>query len=73
MSISIEVLKEAISIKEEIELLEARLAKLFADGGVPATQSKPTAKRRGRRKMSAAARTKISAAQKLRWAKSKAS
>ena len=74
MSITIATLKEAIEIKESILQLETRLAKILggdvasveiltSTSAVPATPGK-----RGRRKMSAAARAKISAAQKARWA-----
>jgi len=74
MQISLEALKEAISIKEKIEALEARLEKLF--GGVVSTvvEHAPLLQiKKGRRKMSASARAKIAAAQRARWAKSKGS
>jgi len=72
MNISLQALHEAISIKESIAALEARLEKLF--GGVvssvvehvPLLQPK-----KGRKKMSAAGRARIAAAQRARWAKSK--
>ena len=76
MSISLEALKEAVSIKEQIASFETRLAKILHGGGGDAadpfltTQSVPLVKR-GRKKMSAAARAKIGAAQKARWAKQK--
>ena len=70
MSISIESLKEAISIKETIEKLEARLGQLFGSTPAPQTVTAAPAKR-GRRKMSAAARAKISASTKARWARSR--
>lgn len=71
MSISIESLQEALSIKEKIHTLEIRLSKLLAlDKQVkPLTAPAPIKKRR--RKMSAAARARISAAQKARWAAKK--
>jgi len=72
MSISIQSLKEAISLKEEISSLEARLKKILGGGNAPAaveTTAKPGRKRR--RKMSASARARIAAAQKARWAKIK--
>ena len=71
MSISIEVLKEAISIKEEIQLLEARLIKILAGEEVTSSLSPSEPIKKQRRKMSAAARAKISAAQKARWAAQK--
>lgn len=71
MSISIDTLKEAISIKEQIASLESRLHKILGGGAVPSPFSAPVKTTKGRRKMSAAARAKISAAQKTRWAKAK--
>lgn len=69
MSISIATLKEALHIKESIQQLEARLARILG-GESPTAEiaSSPAPGKRGRRKMSAAARAKISAAQKARWA-----
>lgn len=68
MSISIETLKEAISIKQEIDLLEAKLHKLLTGSEVTKSLSTSEPIKKGRRKMSATARAKISAAQKARWA-----
>ncbi len=72
MSISIAILKEAIEIKESILQLETRLAKILGGNAIAAASveeiSIPVPGKRGRRKMSAAARAKISAAQKARWA-----
>jgi len=74
MNVSLDTLKEAVSIKENIAKLEVRLHKILAyDGDNPwfiALQSK-TAIKKGRRKMSKAARALIAAAQKARWAKVK--
>jgi len=80
MTISIEHLKEAISIKEEIAALESRLEKIL-NGGIdlPLPISlivKPPSvvealSKRGRRKMSTAAKAKIAAAARARWAKIK--
>jgi hypothetical protein len=70
MSISLNTLKEAVQIKEQIAVLEARLEKVL--GGAAVAASAPAAKgKRGRGKLSAAGRAKIAAAQKLRWAKAK--
>ena len=72
MTISLESLKEAIAIKEQIAALEARLNKLLGGGGggeVPSSFSAPVKKGRG--KMSVAGRAKIAAAQRARWAKQK--
>lgn len=57
-----EQLKEALKITVEIEALESKVAKIM---GITATTQN------GRRKMSAAARAKIAAGQRARWAKSK--
>lgn len=57
-------LRKAISIKEEIEKLEAELVGIT--GGAPAPR-----KGRKRRRMSRAARAAIAAAQRARWAKIK--
>jgi len=67
-SLSLEQLKQVISIKEQISSLEQKLAKLLGTGA--ATVAAPAAKK-GRGKMSAAAKAKISAAAKARWAKVK--
>ena len=64
-NLTVAQLRQAISIKEKIDELEAGLAAV-AGGGVAAV-SKP----RGRRGMSAAGRARIAAGQKARWAKVK--
>ena len=74
-SVSIEQLKQIISIKEEIGKLEQQLAKLIG-GKAPAVTSVAAAPaaapaKKGRKKMSAAGKAKIAAAQKARWAKVK--
>jgi len=61
-------LKRAAAIKERIEQLERELTGLL---GIPEPMTVGGAIRR-RRKMSAAARARISAAAKARWAKVKA-
>ena len=71
MSISIEDLQEAISIKEEIEVLEVRLNKLLAGSELAVHDAEPVMIKKHRKKMSAAALAKISAAQKARWAAQK--
>jgi len=67
-SLSVEQLKKAISLKEQINSLEQKLAKLV---GAPAAVVAVPAKKKGRGKMSTAAKAKISAAAKARWAKVK--
>jgi hypothetical protein len=65
MSISLDTLKEAIAIKEQIAALEAKLDKILDGDEEPPSPSKPAKKARG--KMSAAAKAKIGAATKARW------
>jgi len=60
-NISVRELKKAVLLRERIEALERQLASILGDA-TPAAAG-------GRRKMSAAARAKIAAAQRLRWAK----
>ncbi len=62
--------RQAASLKENIEKLQAQLAALTGAGQVSAPAAKPVAKP-VRRKLSAAAIAKIRAGQKARWAKVK--
>jgi hypothetical protein len=66
--LSTEQLRRAIDLKEQIAALEDRLALML---GAPAPAA-PAAKRPGTGKRSAAARARMAAAQKARWAKIKA-
>jgi hypothetical protein len=66
--LSVAQLKKATAIKERMEQLERELTGLL---GIPEPMTVGGAIRR-RRKMSAAARAKISAAAKARWAKVRA-
>ena len=71
-SLTVAQLKEAIAIKEKIEALEQELASILGNSAEPAkaVPAMPVAApKRKKRKMSAAAKAKISAAQKERWAK----
>jgi len=65
-NLSLQQLQQAVTIREKIDDLEKELSRII--GGQAATSS-PTAPRmkRKKRKMSAAARAKISAAAKARW------
>ncbi len=67
-------LKQAVTIAEQIEALQAKLASLIG-GSAPVgpTPKVPTApvEKAGKRTMSAEARARIAAAQRARWAKSK--
>ena len=60
-------LRQAATLKDKIQSLQKELAKL-----VGTTEVKAPAARPAKRKMSAAGRAKIRAAQKARWAKIKA-
>jgi hypothetical protein len=68
MHISLNSLEQALSIRREIDTLENRLAALLGR----TISSHPTIGKGRRRNMSAAARAKIAAAQRARWAKVKA-
>lgn len=71
-SVTVEQLKRAVEIKEQIEQLNAELASILGGqetgNARPAVAGVQSGKRRG---MSAAARAKIAAAQRARWAKAK--
>src|SRR5260370_8281650 len=67
MDISLDSLEKALSIRRQIETLESRLAALLGRTISP----RPTTGK-GRRHMSAAARAKIAAAARARWARFRA-
>ena len=69
-TISIEQLKQVISIKEKIASLESQLAKLTGGKALPAISPEFPVKKT-RKGMSAAGKARIAAAQKARWAKVK--
>ena len=71
-------LKQAVTVAEQIEELQAKLAGLLGGSG-PVASSAPAAKaastpvvKAGKRTMSAEARARIAAAQRARWAKVRA-
>jgi len=66
MDLSLNTLKEAVSLRQQIQTLEQRLAALFRTSGIGTKAPAPST---GRRSMSAATRAKLSAAAKARWAK----
>ena len=68
LNLSVAKLKRMATLKAQIERLQSRLEALAADTS-PSPGRKPGSKRR---KMSAAARRKISLAAKARWAKVRA-
>jgi hypothetical protein len=69
MNLSASQLRRAAALQEKIETLQQELAQILGDSSSPATAGKPAKKKRT---MSAAARKKIAAAQRARWAKQKA-
>jgi hypothetical protein len=73
MNITASQLRHAADIKDKIESLQSELSQLLGGevrNGIQMLSAHVP--RRGRRKMSAAARARIGAAQKARWAKLKA-
>jgi hypothetical protein len=64
-SLSVEQLRKAVAIKEQIEQLEAQLDSVLGDSAEPLVPSKK------RHRMSAAGRARIAAAARARWAKLK--
>ena len=81
---SLENLKRAIKVAEQIEKLQAELAAMFGGEaaqavtsktgrrrGRPAKADKPAKEKKPKRQMSEEARARIVAAQKKRWAKIK--
>lgn len=68
MNLSAAQLRRAAALQEKIEAMQVELASLLGSSG-PTTSGKPAKKKRT---MSAAARKKIAAAQKARWAARKA-
>ena len=67
MNISAVQLRRAADIQDKIESLQSELNQLLGNGSAPAIEPE-----RKRWKMSAAARAKIAAAQRARWAKVRA-
>ena len=73
-TLTVAQLKEAIAIKEKIEALEQVLALILgttAQAPLPLLEKPVAVSGRRKKKMSPAAKAKISAAQKARWAKTK--
>jgi len=72
MDLSLTKLTEALSIRQQINTLERRLASLFSGGGASAPAAPASSRRsRSRRPMSAATRAKLAVAAKARWAQRK--
>src|ERR1044071_802724 len=65
-TLSVKNLKEAVAIRERIDHLQGELDRITGGHATSLTNGSP---RPGKRKMSAAARGRISAAMKARWAK----
>jgi len=66
-SLSVQQLRKAVTLKEKIQSLEKKLGQLLGSSTKPVAQAAP----RKKFKMSKAARARISAAAKARWAKLK--
>lgn len=62
-------LRQAAGLKDKIQALNQKLARIGGGGSGAKPLGRPPGKKNGRRKMSAAARAKIGAAQRKRWAK----
>jgi hypothetical protein len=72
-NLSAKTLQRAAKIRSQIDRLELQLAKLLGStAGRSTSNGSSPAKKRGRRKMSAASRAKIAAAQRRRWKAQKA-
>ena len=67
-NLSVQQLRRIVNLKEKIEALENKLGKLVGSTAKPVAAKAP----KKRRKMSAAGKARIVAAQKARWAKIKA-
>ena len=67
--LTVQQLKRAVAIREKIEGLEKVLSRIV---GGPSSTPKNAAPRAKRKKLSAAARARISKAMKARWAKVRA-
>jgi hypothetical protein len=65
-TLSVKKLKQAVAIRERIDSLQRDLDRITGDQAAPEKNGAP---RRKKRRMSAAARARISAAMKARWAK----
>jgi hypothetical protein len=73
-TLTVAQLKEAIAIKEKIEALDQELASILgtaAETAMPVLEMPVATPKRKKRKMSAATKAKMAAAQKQRWAKTK--
>ena len=69
VSLSAQQLRKAASLREKIDGLTKQLSNVLGVTSAPAGVAKPVLKQK--RKMSSAARAKIAAAQRKRWAKQK--
>ena len=66
-NLSAKQLRRAAAIKDKIQSLESKLSHILGSSAKPVAVAAP----KKRRKMSAAGRARIAAAQKARWAKIK--
>src|ERR1700739_879393 len=72
MDISTRNLEQALSIRRQIDALARRVRGLVGGTSSGAASATATARRGGRRRLSAAARGKIAAAARARWARFRA-
>jgi len=68
-TLSVKQLKQAIAIREQIESLQNQLGRITGVDAAPEGNASP---RRKKRRMSAEAKARISAAARARWAKFRA-
>jgi len=68
---TLEQLKKAVAIAEQIAALQNEIGGIFGNHSAPVAMTTPAAVKPKKGKMSAKARALISAAQKARWAKIK--
>ena len=71
MDLSLEKLKEAVSLREQIQALERRISSLFGGGGQTSstTAAGGVRRRRKRSPVTPETRAKLAAAAKARWAR----
>ena len=70
-NLSLEQLKHAVALKEQIELLERELARVLGGAPTSAASAARAVAPSKRGEISAAGRARIAAAQRARWAKQK--
>jgi hypothetical protein len=71
ISLTPEQLRKAADIQEKIQSLQTQLSQLLGATAEPVPSEAPKKSKRGRKKMSPAAKAKMAALMKARWAKAK--